>query len=203
MEQAAEAPAATASWLDGMVMVLRPERHTLEHSIHINAPAEAVWRHITQVDIAAFRHPAYFTLLGIPKPLRAEIVQPGVNGARTAFFANGLRFSQVITEWQPYERYAFTFQADPGFRVAYLLDLSDGPFRMIAGTYHLTAEQRGVRLSLSSQYALYGLRGMRLRLPVRLVLALFQRYLLRGIKANAERQEMSRSQPGGAPHAQG
>ncbi|MFN8457513.1 MAG: SRPBCC family protein [Anaerolineae bacterium] len=176
--------------------------YTLEHSTQIHASAETVWQHITEVDIAAFRHPAYFALLGIPKPLRAEIAQPGVGGARTAFFSNGRRFIQQITEWQPYERYAFTFQADPGFRVAYLLDLSGGPFQMKAGTYRLTPKQEGVWLSLSSQYELYGLSGVCLWVPVRLVLALFQRYLLRGIKANAERQEMTLNQPGGATCAQ-
>jgi hypothetical protein len=159
----------------------------IEHSIHINASAESVWRHITEVDIASFRHPMYFSLLGIPKPLRAEVVEPGVGGARIAFFSNGLRFSQEITAWQPYTQYAFTFRADPGFRVAYFLDLSDGPFRMKAGAYRIAPSQGGVRLSLSSQYELYGRAGACLRLPVRLVLDLFQRYLLRGIKVNAER----------------
>lgn len=167
------------------------KQYSIEHATKINASAQSVWRHITEVDIASFRHPTYFSLLGIPKPLRAEIVEPGVGGTRTAFFSNHLRFSQKITEWQPLERYAFTFRADPGFRVAYLLDLSDGPFQMKAGAYHILPSEGGVRLSLSSQYELYDLAGMCLHLPVRLVLVLFQRYLLRGIKANAERQERS------------
>ena len=169
-----------------MMLLLGKEPHTIEHSIQINASAESVWQHITEVDIASFRHPPYFSLLGIPKPLRAEVIEPGLGGARTAFFSNGLCFSQKITEWQPPERYAFTFRADPGFRVAYFLDLSDGPFRMKAGAYRIAPSPGGVRLSLSSQYELYGIAGGCLRVPVRLVLALFQRYLLRGIKANAE-----------------
>jgi hypothetical protein len=177
------------------------EQHTIEYSIHINASAECVWQHITEVDIASFRHPMYFSLLGIPKPLRAEVVEPGVGGARTAFFSNRLCFSQKITEWQPYERYAFTFRADPGFRVAYFLDLSDGPFRMKTGAYRIAPSQGGVRLSLSSQYELYGIAGACLRMPVRFVLNLFQRYLLKGIKANAERQEMTLSKLNGVPHA--
>jgi hypothetical protein len=181
--------------------VLLKKQHTIEHSLQINASAEAVWQHITEVDIASFQHPAYFALLGIPKPLRAEIAEPGVGGARTAFFSNGRRFSQQITEWQPPERYAFTFRADPGFRVGYVLDLSDGPFRMTAGAYRITPGQAGVCLSLSSRYELDGLVGLCLSIPVRLVLALFQRYLLRGIKANAERQDMARSKLSGAPHA--
>jgi hypothetical protein len=160
--------------------------YTIKHAIRINASAQTVWRHITDVDITAFRHPLYFSLLGIPQPLRAEISEPGVGGTRTAFFANQRHFSQVITHWQPDEHYAFTFHADPGFRVAYVLDLADGPFQMKAGAYRLTPNQDGVCLSLCSRYELKGIIGAGLYLPVRLVLSLFQRYLLRGIKANAE-----------------
>jgi hypothetical protein len=95
--------------------VLQKRQCTIENSLHINASAESVWRHITEVDVASFRHPTYFSVLGIPKPLRAEIVEPNVGGTRTALFSNGLCFSQRITEWQPHERYAFTFRADPVF----------------------------------------------------------------------------------------
>jgi hypothetical protein len=176
-------------------------QYTIRHTILINAPAESVWRHITEVDIASFKHPAYFSLLGIPKPLRAVISEPGLGGTRTAFFSNGRRFSQEITEWQPHERYAFTFQADPGFRVAYLLDLSDGPFQMKAGSYRIVPAQNGVSLSLASWYELRGTAGVCLFIPVRVVLNLFQRYLLRGIKANAERQEMPASELKETSHA--
>ena len=160
---------------------------TIERSIRINAPAKVVWQHITEVDIASFRHPAYFSILGIPKPLRAEVIEAGLGGARTAYFANGLRFVQVITEWLPHERYAFTFKADPGFRAAYFLDLSSGPFQMKAGSYRIVPGSNGIWLSLTSRYELRGVVGAFLSLPVRVVLTLFQRYLLRGIKVNAER----------------
>lgn len=179
----------------------RQKQYTIANTIYIKATAVSVWQHITQVDIASFRHPLYLSLLGIPQPLRAEITRPGVGGARTAYFANGRRFTQEITGWQPHQRYEFTFRADPGFRVAYLLDLSDGPFQMKAGAYRIVPEQAGVRLTLSSRYQLKGLIGLALRLPVRLVLALFQRYLLRGIKANAEREEMGRAPSSKDEHA--
>lgn len=179
----------------------RKKQYTIEHAIQIKATAVSVWQHITQVDIASFRHPFYFSLLGIPQPLRAEVTRSGVGGARTAYFGNGLRFTQEITEWQPPQRYDFTFRADPGFRVAYLLDLSDGPFQMKAGSYRILPGKDGVQLALASRYELNGIVGLSLRLPVRLVLELFQRYLLRSIKANAEREERSQAQSGGAPHA--
>jgi hypothetical protein len=167
---------------------VRIERLSIEHSVDVAASAESVWREITQVDIASFRHPRYLSMLGIPKPLRAEVLRPGVGGARTAYFSNNLRFSQEITEWQPSERYAFTFKPDPGFRVAYCLDLSSGPFRMLAGAYRISRTELGTRLFLSSEYELRGVLGACLRLPVKLVLHLFQTYLLRGIRTNSERR---------------
>jgi len=160
----------------------------IKHSVCVCAPAECVWRHITDVDIASFRHPAYLSVLGLPKPLRAEVIEAGVGGRRVAYFDNGKRFTQEITVWNPLDQYAFTFQADPGFRVGHVLDLAEGPFRMRTGTYTLSVVAGGIRLQLESQYELRGVRGVSLIPPVWLVLSMFQKYLLRGIKANAERE---------------
>lgn len=110
---------------------------------------------------------------------------------RKAFFSNGLCFSQVITEWQPHERYSFTFRPDPGFRAAYILDLSSGPFQMKAGSYHIIPRQHGVSLSLTSLYELRSFFRAGLFVPVRVVMIQFQRYLLSGIKANAEREALA------------
>lgn len=162
-------------------------QHTIERSIRVHASAATVWTHITEVDLASFRHPWYFVALGIPKPLRAEIDQPGRAGRRTEFFANGRRFLQAITEWEPNQAYAFTFGVEPGFRVAHVLDLGRGPFRIKAGAYGIVQAENCVQLSLASGYELRGELGALLHPPVRLVLSLFQRSLPRGIKANAER----------------
>jgi len=164
------------------------EVFTISRSVVVLAPAECVWRHITEVDIASFRHPAYLSALGIPKPLRAEILDAGVGGVRIAYLDNNKRFTQAIISWQPFEQYSFTFRADPGFRVGYFLDLAEGPFRLSTGTYTISPVDGGGRLSLTCRYELHGIMGQLLRLPVWLSLRLFQNYLLRGIKINAERE---------------
>lgn len=168
-------------------MELRQKQSEIKNWTAVRAPAELVWQHITQVDIASFDHPPILALLGIPKPLRAEVTRPGVGGRRVSYFENGRTFTQEIITWQPPTRYDFTFQASPNFRVGYWLDLANGPFQMAAGSYRIVPGQGGVQLFLTSQYQLRGFLGWGLALPVRLVLGLFQRYLLRGIKANAER----------------
>jgi hypothetical protein len=167
-------------------------RNVIEHSVDVDADDVIVWREVTDVDIASFKHPAYLSVLGIPKPLRAEVVRSGVGGARVAYFSNKLRFSQEITEWEPHVRYAFTFRPDPGLRVAYVLDLANGPFRMVSGAYRLTRSGDTTRLTLSSAYELRGVAGVLLALPVRLVLHVFQKYLLRGIRVNSERRARTR-----------
>src|SRR5262245_37088817 len=103
---------------------------TICQSARVLAPAECVWRHITEVDITSFHHPAYLSALGIPKPLRSEIIDARAGGVRIAYFDNDKRFTQEITFWKPPEQYSFTFRADPGFRVGHFLDLVEGPFRM-------------------------------------------------------------------------
>jgi hypothetical protein len=162
--------------------------HTIESAIPIRAPADVVWQEITQVDISSFRHPLYLRALGVPKPLNAVVLATGVGGARVAYFSNGLRFSQEITEWHPNASYAFTFVADPGFRVGWFLDLGTGPFQLRSGAYRIRQTNSGIELTLTTRYVLSGVFGIILKLPVVLVLNLFQRYLLSGIRRNAERR---------------
>src|SRR5215470_6475435 len=103
---------------------MKVKEREISHSVQICAPAECVWRHITDVDITSFHHSPYLYALGVPKPLRAEIIDAGVGGSRIAYFDNDKRFSQEITAWKYLEQYSFTFRADPGFRVGYFLDLA-------------------------------------------------------------------------------
>jgi hypothetical protein len=173
-------------------------QHSIESRVDVRAPAESVWQAVTDVDIASFHHPLYLRALGVPKPLSANVVKPGVGGARVAHFSNGLRFSQQITEWSPCASYAFTFRADPGFRVGWLLDLGGGPFRLRSGAYRLAPHASGIELTLTTHYDLSGFLGSILRLPAAIVLFLFQRYLLAGIRKNAERPFAEAEPPGDA-----
>ncbi len=165
---------------------MRLEQHRMEQSIDVAAEPADVWREVTQVDIASVPHPWYLSLAGIPKPLRAHLIEPRVGGARVAFFENGMRFTQEITAWVPQEHYAFKFKAEAGFRVAYCLDLVNGPFRMVAGAYHMQPSPHGTRLRLVSHYELRGIVGACIRAPIQLGLSAFQNQLLRSLRDNTE-----------------
>jgi hypothetical protein len=159
------------------------------YAVAVDATPECVWKHITEVDVASFHHPSYLKVLDIPKPTRAELVHSGERRKRIAYFENGKRFTQNVTAWAPCEEFSFTFEADPGFRVGFVLDLASGPFRMKSGSYTIEPAASGVRLQLTSTYELRGVCGLCLCVPVRLVLGRFQRYLLNGIKQNAEKEQ--------------
>jgi hypothetical protein len=163
----------------------RLESTTLSSSIRVFAPPETFWRNITNVRIDSSAPPLLFTLLGIPKPLHAELFEKSSERRRVAYFANGKRFSQEITSWKPLESYAFTFRADRGFKVAFVLDLADGPFRLVSGEYHMTEGEGGIHLTLTSIYFVGGLMRP-FAFPIARVMSAFQRYLLAAIKKSCE-----------------
>jgi hypothetical protein len=165
--------------------------YTLVQSIVIASVKERVWQEITQVDIVTAKHPALLRLFGIPKPLRAEMRVVGEGGERIAFFANGLRFVQRISTWLPGQRYAFRFQPDPGFRVAYCFDLSKGPFQIVSGSYELQEHPNGIELLLASHYTLRGVIGNLIALPVWLLMRIYQNFLLQSIRANCEQNALA------------
>jgi hypothetical protein len=164
---------------------LRRVTTSLSTSIHILATPETVWRNITNVQIDSSVPPRLFTLLGIPKPLHAELFDEPPERRRVAYFSNGKRFFQEISSWQPLESYAFTFRADSGFKVAFVLDLSGGPFRLVSGEYHMVRNGAGIQLTLTSTYFVGGLMRV-FSIPIAMVMSAFQRYLLSSIKNSCE-----------------
>lgn len=146
-----------------------------------------VWKYVTDVDVTAYPHPAVFKILGVPRPLRAELKGAGVGAARTAWFDNRKRFTQVVSEWKPPTDLRFSFTADPGFRAGYLFDLSCGPFRIIEGWYRLDPiRPMATRATLGTRYFCSVNRILVIPWIIRGVLPAYQRFLLRMIKANCE-----------------
>ncbi|NVO85743.1 SRPBCC family protein [Hymenobacter terrestris] len=160
----------------------------IESKVCIAAPAAVVWEHITNVQLEQFADPLLFRLLDVPKPLRATLLTEGAGGSRTAYFANGKKFEQQILRWEPNKFYSFRFNPEPGFRVGYVFELSAGIFRMLAGAYELREEAGDTVLTLRTEYSVQRSLRWLLLAPITAVLHLFQRYLLRSIKRNAEHE---------------
>ncbi len=159
----------------------------IERSEIIESEITRVWKYVTNVDVTAHPHPAIFKALGVPRPLRAELMGSGVGSMRTAWFDNGKRFIQTVLEWKPPLCYRFAFAPDPGFRAGFVFDLSSGPFRILEGWYRLDEVQANTtRVTLGSRYfcsihSIFVVPSM-----IRAVLLAYQSFLLRMIKSNCE-----------------
>ncbi len=154
------------------------------NEISLQATPAQVWEEITNVEVSRFEFPVLLMLLGIPKPLSANVIRAGIGGYRVAQFSNGATFRQEILEWKPHEKYRFSFNASSDFRVGHVMNLSNGPFQIETGGYDLIKSESEVILILSSNYKLNGFLSKVLHLPFRIIVYLFQVYLLKGIKQN-------------------
>ena len=154
-------------------------------SARVRAPIANVWDQITNVDIHSFPHPRYFRFLGIPNPLRAEVIDSGVGGQRIAYFDTGKRFIQQITVWDPHREYAFTFNPEPGFKVVFCFDLADGVVQIATGYYVLDEQGATTTIQLGTEYSIDRRFAPLLGIPVWVVLRGFQRYLLKAIAHSA------------------
>ena len=67
------------------------------------------------------------------------------------------------------------------------MNLSNGPFQIQTGGYELIQHDDSINLVLSSDYKLKGIIGYIMHFPFRIVVYIFQKYLLKGIKINLER----------------
>lgn len=159
---------------------------TLGSTIDINGRPETIWDNITNVKIEQFSNPTIFKLLGIPKPLKAEIISEGQGGKRIAYFDNGKKFMQEILVWNPLAEYSFSFNPEKGFRVCYIFELSEGVFQIPFGAYYLTTSGQTTTLKLATTYSIHRRLYFLFNIPARLILKTFQRYLLTSIKKNSE-----------------
>lgn len=161
---------------------------TTYSSVEISARPEIIWDNITNVKIEQFSDPLILKILGIPRPLRAEVISEGKGGRRIAYFDSGKRFMQEIIEWDPFTKYSFSFNPEKGFVVCYFFELSEGIFRIPFGEYVLTGTGSNFSLRLNTTYSIDKRFYFFLRLPVWLVLKVFQRYLIKAIKKNSQRK---------------
>lgn len=167
-------------------MIAKHIIQSISSNIDISGQPEKIWNNITNVKLEQFSDPLIFKLLNIPKPLRAEIVSEGEGGSRIAYFDTGKRFMQKILVWKPLKEYSFSFNPEKGFRVCYLFELSEGIFRIPSGAYFLTTNLNSTTLKLVTTYSINKRLYFLFNLPARLILKIFQRYLLTSIKKNSE-----------------
>lgn len=163
-------------------------KRIIRSDISIRTSPSIIWEHITNVQIEKFSDPLIFKLLNIPKPTRAEMIVEEQNRKRIAYFSTGKRFFQNVQTWKPHKEYSFSFNPEKGFKAGYFFDLKDGVFQLQSGHYFLRENESQTVLQLQTTYSIDRRWFRLLNTPVRLVLKVFQTYLLQSIKKNAENE---------------
>jgi len=132
---------------------------TVETRMIVNADADTVWQNIIRLKkIEESERPfSLFHVIGLPRPIEAELSGEGVGGLRYGQWEDGLIFVGTITDWKPDEGFTVQLKADT-HNVHSPLPLRGigGPsFDMVDDSYVIEPVSAGqVRLHLLSTYRL-------------------------------------------------
>ncbi|WP_181259250.1 SRPBCC family protein [Pseudoduganella armeniaca] len=163
-------------------------------TMHIAAPPEAVFDQLA--DVRGIRPEelgfAFVHLIGLPKPIEADMHGSGAGAVRVSRWEKNVRFEEVITHWQRPQAMHYRFHIPPGSIPRDALDehveLGGKYFTVLDGGYDLApAPDGGTELTLTtrflnkSQLKLYG------DLWGRMVLQDFHRSILGLMRRRAER----------------
>lgn len=91
--------------LEGDRLLSRKDFH-LQEKIIINAPKEAIWKHITsvgEIDQKEAGH-SLSDIIGFPRHTKTLTTSLAVGGKRKAIYEKGLFFDEVIKEIEPYKK---------------------------------------------------------------------------------------------------
>jgi hypothetical protein len=164
---------------------------TVNTSIYIEAAPETVWENIIRVApiTEAEQSPSLYQLIGIPRPLHATLTGDGLGAVRRGIFEYGIRFEERITLWVVNRAVAFDIRLDPLYPVPAPLNQIGGQFFAInSAAYEIEPDGAGgVTLHLSSSYRLTTGINAYAALWADGIMADFQNYVLRVVKARAER----------------
>lgn len=123
--------------------------YEVKNAIVINAPVNQVWQQLATVSrIEPQEIPLSLThLIGVPKPLEANMSGKGVGAVRTSKWGKGVVFKEVITDWQPNKQMLYKFKIDPGLIPDDALDkhvkLGGEYFSPLYGGYELSEDGNG------------------------------------------------------------
>lgn len=123
--------------------------YEVTNSIVIEAPINRVWQQLTNVStIEPQELPFSLTqLIGVPKPLEANMNATGVGAVRTSKWQKGVTFKEVITDWQPNKQMLYRFEIDPDAIPDDALDkhvkLGGEYFSPLYGGYALSEDKSG------------------------------------------------------------
>ena len=171
----------------------QPQTFTAYNTIDIQAPDSLVWAHVTRVgEIAETEDRSGINrLLGMPRPLRAELDTLAVGGYRKAVFERGLVFHETVFEYEPLRRMAFHIEARPDEIPPTAMDehvvVGGEYFNVLEGRYALEPLGAGrCRLHLSSRFVVSTSFNFYAGLWARWIMSDIQENILQVIRRRAE-----------------
>lgn len=134
---------------------------SVTRSVVIHADAATVWRHargVREVRPGEGEWNISQDLIGLPRPTGARLTGEGPGATRHVAWQEGIRFKEVVTDWQPAKRIWWDFRFDATDMDAWAMQdrhlLPDSPhYRITDGGYVLEPLGEGrTRLTLTTRY---------------------------------------------------
>jgi hypothetical protein len=131
----------------------------VDNVIDIQAPPDIIWNNIERVPpIRKEELPdTWARRIGFPDPIEATLSYEGLGGVRHASYEKGLRFTEMVDEWEPEQRLGFSIspQSVPETTLDEHVRVGGPYFDVLHGEYRLEPLGNGVtRLRLSSHHRL-------------------------------------------------
>jgi len=132
-----------------------PAHQRVVRSILIAAPPETIWQHLNfplGIEPAELAGGVAYRM-GVPFPIEARTLEGRVGGERALVWQRGIRFREVITDWQPDRFIAWRYDFAPNSFPPGSLDdhvvIGGRYFNLDATSYALTPEAGGTRLTIA------------------------------------------------------
>lgn len=129
--------------------------------IDISAPKSIIWQNVTRVKSISVDEDKgkLNNLLGMPRPIKAELDFEGVGAKREAIFERGLVFDEKVLEYQHEKRMLFSITANPFEIPSTTMDehilIGGEYFDVIDGAYELEyLTDKTYRLHLHSHFSM-------------------------------------------------
>ena len=160
-------------------------------AIKINADRKAVWQHIKSVDsideselVWSFAH-----FVGVPDPVSSKLTKADTGGVRKIHWKAGIKFKEIIREWEPYDHFKYRVQVDtiPPNAIDPHIEVGDEHFRVKSGGYRLQKLAKNqTRLTLYCNYEVATKFNFYSKFWADLFLDDFQQVILHVIKNRCE-----------------
>lgn len=169
--------------------------YAIESDVIISASSETIWDNIVSVKTIQENeyNAGFFNEIGIPRPISATVDRKEVGGQRIGNFEGGLKFFEIITQYEQNKVVSFEIEVDPQSVRPNVFDqhvLNGNYFTFVDAKYQLTPLSDGqIKLTLSSNYQLTSKINFYGKFWGDIILKDFQDRLLEVIEKRCEMKE--------------